>query len=50
MAEAVRQIDVALKINPKAAPAHYNRGIALQELKPPRRTLADRGYGGTRSA
>src|SRR5262249_9231445 len=32
-AEAVRQIDVALKINPKAAPAHYNRGKALQELK-----------------
>src|SRR6516164_6571551 len=32
-AEAVGQIDVALKINPKAAPAHNNRGIALQELK-----------------
>src|SRR5262245_6532990 len=32
-AEAVRQIDVALKINPNAASAHNNRGIALQELK-----------------
>src|SRR6516164_404079 len=32
-AEAVRQIDVALKINSKAAPAHNNRAIALQELK-----------------
>src|SRR6516162_1117897 len=32
-AESVRQIDVALKINPKAAPAHNNRGIALQKLK-----------------
>src|SRR5262249_50228012 len=32
-AEAVRQIDVALRINPKAARAHNNRGIALQELK-----------------
>src|SRR5262245_31896589 len=32
-AEAVRQIDVALKINPKAASAHYNRGVALKELK-----------------
>src|SRR5262245_22740289 len=32
-AEAVRQIDVALKINPKAASAHNNRGNALQELK-----------------
>jgi tetratricopeptide (TPR) repeat protein len=32
-AEAVRQIDVALKINPKAAPAHYNRGNVLRELK-----------------
>jgi len=31
--ESVRQIDVALKINPKAAPAHNNRGIALQKLK-----------------
>ena len=32
-AEAVRQIDVALQINPKDASAHNNRGIALQELK-----------------
>ena len=32
-AEAVRQIDVALKINPKAAVAHNNRGVTLQELK-----------------
>src|SRR5262245_37852036 len=32
-AEAVRQIDVALKINPKAASAHNNRGNALLELK-----------------
>ena len=32
-AEAVRQIDVALKINPKAASAHNNRGLALQGLK-----------------
>src|SRR6516164_757312 len=32
-AEAVGQIDVALKINPNAAPTHNNRGIALQELK-----------------
>jgi protein O-GlcNAc transferase len=32
-AEAVRQIDVALKINPKAAPAHNNRGNVLRELK-----------------
>src|SRR5262249_5100247 len=32
-AEAVRQIDVALKINPKAASAHNNRGNALKELK-----------------
>src|SRR6516164_8999082 len=31
--ESVRQIDLALKINPKAAPAHNNRGIALQKLK-----------------
>jgi predicted O-linked N-acetylglucosamine transferase (SPINDLY family) len=31
--EAVRQIDLALKINPTAAPAHCNRGIALKELK-----------------
>ena len=31
--EAVRQIDVALKINPKAASAHSNRGNALQGLK-----------------
>src|SRR5262249_54055458 len=32
-AEAVRQIDVALEINPKAASAHTNRGNALQALK-----------------
>ena len=32
-AEAVRQIDAALKINPKAAFAHNNRGLVLQELK-----------------
>ena len=32
-AEAVRQIDVALRIDPKAASAHNNRGNALQELK-----------------
>ena len=34
--ESVRQIDLALKINPKAASAHEafnNRGNALQELK-----------------
>ena len=31
--ESVRQIDLALKINPKAAYAHHNRGLALQELK-----------------
>src|SRR5215472_4882952 len=31
--ESVRQIDLALKINPKAAYAHQNRGLALQELK-----------------
>ena len=34
-AEAVRQIDVALKINPKAASAHNNRGTALRDLKRP---------------
>jgi protein O-GlcNAc transferase len=32
-AEAVRQIDIALKINPKVASAHNNRGNALKELK-----------------
>src|SRR6516165_992640 len=32
-AEAVRQIDVALQINPKAAFAHINRGAALRGLK-----------------
>jgi predicted O-linked N-acetylglucosamine transferase (SPINDLY family) len=31
--ESVRQIDLALKINPKAAYAHNNRGLALQKLK-----------------
>jgi tetratricopeptide (TPR) repeat protein len=31
--ESVRQIDLALQINPKAADAHTNRGNALQELK-----------------
>src|SRR5215468_3467951 len=31
--ESVRQIDLALKINPKAAYAHHNRGLALQKLK-----------------
>src|SRR5438034_316926 len=30
--ESVRQIDLALKINPKAAYAHNSRGNALQEL------------------
>src|SRR6516162_9934171 len=30
--ESVRQIDLALKINPKAAYAHNNRGNALQKL------------------
>jgi tetratricopeptide (TPR) repeat protein len=29
---AVRQIDLALKINPKAVYAYNNRGNALQEL------------------
>ena len=32
-AEAVRQIDVALRINPNGAAAHNNRGISLQALK-----------------
>src|SRR5262249_39836196 len=32
-AEAVRQIDVALQINPKDASAFNNRGIALRELR-----------------
>ena len=32
-AESVRQIDLALKIKPKAASAHNNRGNALRELK-----------------
>ena len=32
-ADAVRQIDVALKINPEAAFAHGSRGNALRELK-----------------
>jgi protein O-GlcNAc transferase len=32
-AEAVRQIDVALKVNPKVASAHNNRGNALQGLE-----------------
>src|SRR5262249_53572662 len=31
--ESVRQIDLALKINPKAAHAHNNRGNVLRELK-----------------
>src|SRR3974390_1032829 len=31
--EAVRQIDLVLKINPTAAAAHCNRGIALKGLK-----------------
>ena len=31
--EAVRQFDLALKINPNAAPAYCNRGVALKELK-----------------
>src|SRR5947209_13554765 len=31
--EAVRQIDVALKINPNAAAAYSNRGNALKDLK-----------------
>ena len=31
--EAVRQIDLALKINPNFAAAHSNRGNALKELK-----------------
>ena len=31
--EAVRQIDLALKVNPSFAAAHNNRGIALKELK-----------------
>jgi len=32
-AGAVHQIDVALKVNPKAASAFSNRGLALQELR-----------------
>jgi tetratricopeptide (TPR) repeat protein len=39
-AEAVRQIDAALKINPKTASALNNRGNALQELKRPDEALA----------
>jgi protein O-GlcNAc transferase len=31
-AAAVRQIDIALRINPKGASAHNNRGISLQAL------------------
>jgi protein O-GlcNAc transferase len=31
--EAVRQIDVALTINPRAASAYINRGVVLQHLK-----------------
>jgi tetratricopeptide (TPR) repeat protein len=31
-AAAVRQIDAALKVNPRNAAAHSNRGLALQEL------------------
>ena len=31
--ESVRQIDLALKLNPKAVYAHNNRGTALRELK-----------------
>src|SRR5215475_10863533 len=31
--DAVRQIDLALKVNPKVAAAHNNRGAALKELK-----------------
>jgi protein O-GlcNAc transferase len=32
-ADAVRQIDVALRIDPQSASAHNNRGISLQTLK-----------------
>ena len=32
-AEAIRQIDAALKINPKIAAAYRTRGFALQKLK-----------------
>src|SRR5258706_1840703 len=39
-AEAVLQIDAALKINPNVAEALSNRGIALMELKRPDEALA----------
>ncbi len=39
-AEAVRQIDVALKVNSKHALAHGNRGNALKELRRPHEALA----------
>src|SRR4029079_14144422 len=38
-AEAVRQIDAALKVNPEAASALNNRGLALEKLERPDEAL-----------
>jgi protein O-GlcNAc transferase len=38
-AQALRQIDHALKINPQSASAHNNRGVVLAELKRPDEAL-----------
>jgi tetratricopeptide (TPR) repeat protein len=39
-AQALRQIDAALKVNPKAVEAHTNRGNVLRELRRPSEALA----------
>ena len=49
-AEAVRQIDVALKINPKAPSAHNNRGFALQALKRLDQAIGSLNAAGERGA